>query len=458
MTATVAPQRPTPGPTRDYRFPAFERLTLSNGLSIVVAPVSKLPVVTVLALIDAGAGSDPSGREGVAQLTAQALAEGTERHDGAQLADQFERLGTALDTSADWDSTIVRVTVTSGRLAEAMQLVAEVIRSPSFPDREVERLKQERLAELLQQQAEPRGLADDMFDRFTYVASSRYASPDGGGEATVAALTRGAVEAFYHSRYAPGATTLIVVGDVTPNAVRSMAADAFGTWSGVATPVAAPSDQPARLVRTVHVVGKADAPQSELRVGHVGLPRLHPEFFPVVVMNAILGGLFSSRINLNLREAHAYTYGAFSSFDWRRAAGPFSVATAVRSDVTDAAVREILLEIDRMRAEEVSEAELTLATSYLDGVFPIRFESTTAIANALSGLVTYRLPNDYFDRYRANIRSVTARQVLEAARAHVRPEHLQIVAVGDPALVRAPLEALALGPVHMYDAEGRPST
>jgi len=217
------------------------------------------------------------------------------------------------------------------------------------------------------------------------------------------------------------------------------------------------SDQPARIARTVHVVGKADAPQSELRVGHVGLPRLHPEYFAVVVMNAILGGLFSSRINLNLREAHAYTYGAFSSFDWRRAAGPFSVATAVRSDVTDAAVREILLEIDRMRAEEVTEAELTLATSYLDGVFPIRFESTTAIASALSSLVTYALPNDYYDRYRASIRSVTASQVLEAARAHVRPEHLQIVAVGDPALVRGPLEQLALGPMHVYDAEGNPA-
>lgn len=457
MTIAVAPQRPAPGPTRAYHFPAFERLTLDNGLALVVAPVTKLPVVTILALVDAGAAADPTGQEGVARLTAQTLAEGTEQRDGAQLADQFERLGTALDTSADWDSTVVRVTVTSDRLAEAMRLMAEVLRSPSFPEREVERLKQERLAELLQQQAEPRGLADDMFDRFTYVSSSRYALPDGGIEATVAALTRSTVDEFYRARYAPGATTLIIVGDVMPNVARTMAAESFGTWSGSVVQRAPVSDQPARIARTVHVVGKADAPQSELRVGHVGLPRLHPEYFAVVVMNAILGGLFSSRINLNLREAHAYTYGAFSSFDWRRAAGPFSVATAVRSDVTDAAVREILLEIDRMRADEVTEAELTLATSYLDGVFPIRFESTTAIASALSSLVTYGLPNDYFDRYRASIRSVTASQVLEAARAHVRPEHLQIVAVGDPALVRGPLEQLALGPMHVYDAEGHPA-
>jgi zinc protease len=454
---TIAPQRPTPGPTRDYQFPAFERLTLDNGLSIVVAPVSKLPVVTIVAVVDAGAAADPAGREGVALLTANALAEGTQLRDGVALADQFERLGTALDTGADWDSTVVRATVTSARVSEALKLVAEVLRAPSFPEREVERVKQERLAELLQQRAEPRGLADDMFDRFAYVETSRYALPAGGSESTVTTLSRDAVESFYRARYAPGVTTLIVVGDVTPNDVRTMAGDAFGAWAGTVTPAAPVSDRPARLVRTVHVVGKADAPQSELRVGHVGLPRLNPQYFPVVVMNAILGGLFSSRINLNLREAHAYTYGAFSSFDWRRAAGPFSVATAVRSDVTDAAVREILLEIDRMRAEEVSEAELTLATSYLDGVFPIRFESTTAIANALASVVTYGLPNDYFDRYRASIRSVTASQVLEAARAHVRPEHLQIVAVGDPALVRGPLEQLDLGPVRAYDAEGRPT-
>ena len=146
MTAVSAPARPTPGPTRDYRFPAFERLTLPNGLTVVIAPVSKLPVVTVVALVDAGAAVDPPGREGVAQLTAQALAEGTEQSDGTQLAERFERLGTALDTSADWDSTTIRITVTSERVAAALSLLAEVVRSPSFPEREVERLKQERLA------------------------------------------------------------------------------------------------------------------------------------------------------------------------------------------------------------------------------------------------------------------------------------------------------------------------
>jgi zinc protease len=456
MTVIASP-RPTPGPTRAYRFPRFERLTFANGLSAIVAPVSKLPVVTVVALVDAGAATDPRGQEGVALLAARALAEGTEGSDGGQLAERFERLGTALDTNAEWDTATARITVTSDRASAALALLAEVIRTPSFPDREVERLKQERLAELLQQQAEPRGLADDMFGRFAYAADSRYALPDGGTEASVAALDAGTIRGLYGQRYSPSSTTVIVVGDTTVDATRAMLEDAFGTWAGPVVRPIAVTDQPASLTRTVHVVGKSDAPQSELRVGHAGVPRRHPDYFPIIVMNAILGGLFSSRINLNLREAHAYTYGAFSSFDWRRGAGPFTVSTAVRSDVTDAAVREILLEIDRLREFGVNDAELTLATSYLDGVFPIRFESTTAIANALASLTAYGLPDDYFDTYRSRIQAITAEDVLQAARTHLHPDQLQIVAVGDPAIVRGPLEALAVGGVRTYDAEGKPA-
>ena len=211
---------------------------------------------------------------------------------------------------------------------------------------------------------------------------------------------------------------------------------------------------PAVRMRRAHLVAKGDAAQSELRVGHVGVPRTHPDYFPVTVMNAILGGLFSSRINLNLREEHAYTYGAHSGFDWRRSAGPFIVSTAVQSDVTDAATREILIEIDRMRAEPVTDAELSLATSYLDGVFPIRYETTAAIAGALANMVIYGLPEDYFSTYRERIRAVTTEQVLAAARDHLHADALQLVVVGDPAQVRAPLEALGFGPLTVYDTEG----
>jgi zinc protease len=180
-----------------------------------------------------------------------------------------------------------------------------------------------------------------------------------------------------------------------------------------------------------------------VRVGHLGLPRSASDYFDTMVMNAVLGGLFSSRINLNLREAHGYTYGAFSGFEWRRAAGPFVVSTAVKSDVTGAAVREILGEIERIRTEEIGEDELTLATSYLHGVFPIRYETTAAIAAALANLVIHNLPDGYYDEYRDRVRGVTTSGVLRAAQAHLHPDRLRIVVVGDPAVIASPIADVA---------------
>jgi predicted Zn-dependent peptidase len=445
--------RPQPAPPRPYHFPAFERVTLDNGLGVIVAPVTKLPVVTVTLVVDAGSAAEPVGREGIASLTVRALLEGTTRRDGTELTEQFERMGATIHVDADWDTATIGTTVLASRLREAMPLFAEVVLEPAFPERDVERLKAERLADLLQLRTEPRGLADEMFARFLYESSSRYALPEHGSAAAVRALTRAHVEAFHRERYRPGGSTLVIVGDVRVDDALSLARNALGAWQGAAAPVLAPDSTPHRTTRAVHIVEKADAPQSELRIGHVGLPRSHPDYFPVLVMNSVLGGLFSSRINLNLREVHAYTYGAFSSFDWRRGAGPFVVSSAVKTDITADAAREVLTEIDRMRADTISEDELSLATSYLGGVFPIRYETTEAIARALTALVVYELPPDYFDRYRDRIRAVTTVDVLHAADRHLHPDLLQLVVVGDPAAVRSPLEALRFGPVLEHAAD-----
>jgi zinc protease len=346
------------------------------------------------------------------------------------------------------------MTALSEHLAPAFGLLGEVLRTPAFKAREVERLKGERLAELLQLRAEPRGLADELFSRFVYSTVSRFARPQDGDEKSVNAIDREHILSFYESRYLPGGTTVIVVGDVTADRAEELTRDALGAWTGGAPARVVVDDKPARLDRAVHIIAKSDAPQSELRIGHVGIPRNHPDFFPVNVMNAVLGGLFNSRINLNLREVHGYTYGAFSGFDWRRQAGPFVVSTAVKSDITDAAAREVLGEIDRIRAVMIAPEELSLATSYLDGVFPIRFETTAAIASALAVLVVHGLPDDYYDRYRDHVRAITVEQVLTAAQKYLYANALQIVVVGDPATVRAPLEALGFGPMTLYDASG----
>ena len=423
-------------------------------MQLVVAPVHKLPVATVIALVDAGAVCGYRGREGVAQLTAQLLLEGTLNSDGAELVERFERLGTSVDASCDWDGSAVTLTALKEQLGPAVKLLGEVLCAPSFPLREVDRLKAERLADLLKLRAEPRGLADEMFNRVLYDESSRYALPEGGSEETVSAITRDDVLRFYEWRYRPGSVTLIIAGDIGPDEAEAVALGAFGEWRGAVPAECKTTDVPARTTRALHIVSKPDAQQSELRIGNVGLQRNHPDYYAAVVMNAVLGGLFSSRINLNLRETHGYTYGAFSHIDWRRQAGPFVVSTAVQSEVTAPAAKEAIREIERIRSERISVDELSLATSYLDGVFPIRYETTEAIAGALATLVQYELPDNFYDTYREHMREVTTDEVLRVAQAHLQPAALQMLAVGDPDTIQGPLEAIGFGPATVYDTNG----
>jgi zinc protease len=445
-----APPRPPAGAPRPYRFPSFETRILSNGLRIIVAHVPAYPVVTTLAVIEAGATRDPVGYEGLAQLTTRALSEGTRDMDALALTTRLEMLGTTLDTGADWDSAIVQLTALSSRIDDALAVLAEVLCHPSFPEHELERMRAERLADLAQLRAEPRGLSDVFFSRLLYRRESRFARLAGGDERSVPRLTRDQVVAYHREFYRPDATALMIVGDIDADRAVKLATTHFGEWKGMAPPVTEPPAQQRFPEPRVHLVHKADAPQSEVRVGHVTIPRLHDDYFPVVVMNAILGGLFSSRLNLNLREVHAYTYGAHSAFDWRRAASPFEISTAVETAVTADALREIVAEFTRIRQEPVTEAELSLAISYLVGVFPIRFETTAEVAGGLANVEIFRLPSNYFDVYRDRVRAVTADDVLRVAQAHLDPARLQVVVVGDAEAIRGPIEALGLGPIVVY--------
>jgi predicted Zn-dependent peptidase len=391
------------------------------------------------------------GKEGIASLTAAGLLEGTSSFDGAELAEKFEQLGTSLEAGADWDSAFIKITTLSDQLEEATRLLGEVISSPVFPEREIERLKAERLAEILQLETEPRGLADEKFSEFLYSAESRYSRPDEGTSESVNALSREDVEQFYRLNYRAGATTVIVAGDVTAERMRGLVTDAFRNWPSGSAQKQQLTTAARTKRRQVHIVHKPEAPQSELRVGHVGLPRRHPDFFPTMVMNAVLGGLFGSRINLNLREVHGYTYGASSYYDWRRGAGPFVVSTAVESEVTSPALTEILHEIDRIRSDKISDEELSLARDYLEGVFPIRYETTTAIASALATLVIHDLPADYYDTYRKNINNVSADAVLEAAISHLHPPELQTVIVGDAKMIQGSLADSKFGELLVHN-------
>lgn len=437
--------RPAAAPAREYQFPRFERLTLENGLRVVVAPVRKLPVVTLLAIVDAPAVRESTGEEGLAELTAVALREGTKSRSGVELLDQAERLGTSIECGADWDRSAASMTLLRGKLNEGFELFTDVLTSPAFPAHEVERLKSERVAERLQIITEPRGLADEGFARFIYSSESRYSEPLAGRTGSVSALNEDSLKRFYSTNYSPPNTILIVVGDIDADGAMALASGGLAKWKAGEKTAAETDSTAARNHRQMELIAKPEAAQSEIRLGHVGIPRNNPDYFPIVVMNALLGGLFSSRINLNLREKHGYTYGASSYFDWRKGKGPFVVSTAVQSEVVGASVRETLTEIDKLQSEPVSDEELSLATSYLAGVFPIRYETTSAIASALAVLEVYGLPDDYYNTYRDNIRSVTTVHVLDAAQKYVIADQLQLVAVGPREIVEPQMRELPMG-------------
>ena len=442
--------RPEPAAPRAYAFPELERATLTNGLRVAVAHMPRLPLVTILVLTDCGAATDRAGAEGLAMLTARALGEGSAGSDGRPLGEAFEALGSGFDSECDWDATMAEVTVTSERAAAAAALLASAIMRPQFAERDVARLRDERIDALLQLAKEPRGLADVMFTETAYHPEARYGRPDGGTRHTVQVMGAADLRAYHEKHFAPDASTVILAGDVKPDAAFTIAERALGSWTGAAESAQAVDDRPSTALERIVVVDKPGASQSELRIGHRGTSRGHRDYFALVVMNALLGGLFSSRINLNLRERNGYTYGAKSAFDWRRGAGPFMVSTAVKTDTTARAVREVLVEIDRMRTELVPADELALATAYLDGVFPIRFETTEAVADAIARATTHALGDAYYSTYRERVRAVTADDVRRVAQEQLRPEELRIAVIGDASEITGELEALLMGPVRRH--------
>lgn len=449
MTVT----RPAPSTPRDFQFPAFTRTSLPNGMRLVVAPMHRLPVVTAILVIRGGASTEPEGMEGVSDIVARALSEGTEEKTADQLVMALERLGTSVSASSDWESTILKMTVMSPRVQAALSLMSEMVTSPRFETAAMDRLRAERLSEIVQSRSEPRVLADETFSATLYGSTSRYSIPLAGSEASVAAIHTANAKDYHAANYRPEEATLILAGDIEPVYAQEMARAAFGSWSGGGAVAGERILSKSISGRRVQIVNRAGAQQSELRMGHVGPPRSVPDYFPIVVMNAVLGGLFSSRINLNLREVHGYTYGASSYFDWRKQEGPFVVSSAVQSDVTGAAITEILGEIERIRGAEIAADELTLATSYLAGVFPIRYETSDAVASGLASLVIFDLPDDYFTAYRAHILGVTTAGVQKAAQKYLRPEEIKVVVAGNPSLIEPQLKALDLGDIRVIDGQ-----
>lgn len=443
---TTAPQ---PGPAPSLTLPEPERRSLANGLEVVYVRHGTLPIVHATLVTRGGMSDDPASLPGLAAFTSGMLDEGAGGRGALELSDAVAQLGARLSTNVAWDAAYVDLHVLPSRLPDALALMADVATRPDFPAAELERLREEELTDLARGVDEPRVIAGNAFSSLVYGDHpyGRVATTE-----AVRRIERDVLRRFHSAFYRPGGSTLILVGDVNADALHPVVERAFGGWTGGAAGALPPTGAaPEVASTTVYLIDKPGAAQSEVRIGHPGVSRDHPDYFPLIVLNTILGGSFTSRLNTNLRETHGFTYGAGSSFAMRRDAGPFTASAAVITAKTDSAVVEFFTELNRIRDEAVSPAELQRAKSYVALGLPRRFETTQSVASQLADLTTYGLSMDFYNDYVERVMSVTAGDVSRVAREHVRPDRAVVVIVGDLATIRAGLSALDIGPIEVRE-------
>jgi predicted Zn-dependent peptidase len=456
LFAQDGPDRSRPpalGPAARLTLPEIEKHELKNGLDVWLVEAHEVPLVQVNLVVHAGSGDDPADAFGLASLTAAMLDEGAGSRSALEIADEVEFLGAELGATSSFDASAVRLNVPKRALEPALAIMADVALRPTFPGDELERLREERLTALLQARDDPAAVAAAAFPRVVYGGTHRYGTSAIGTTATLMGFTQQQLSAFHAERYRPASSTLIVVGDVTAATVLPLLENAFGGWTAQRTSVraAVPAATPQRT-REVTIVDMPGAEQSAIRVGTVGVARSTPDYFPLQVLNTVLGGSFTSRLNQNLREEHGYAYGANSRFDMRLAPGPFVAAANVQTDKTAESVTEIFNELEAI-GEPIGADELAKAKNYLSLGFPGAFETIEDLAARIEELAIYGLPDRYYADYTGAIGAVTAATARRAAAAHVEPDTLAVVVVGDRTRIEGGIRALNLGPVRIVSVE-----
>ena len=445
-------QAPEPTPTRAFVPPHIDSFRLANGIQVLLVERHDLPIVVTQWVTRRGGDDVPATKAGLASLVGALLETGTASRNSMQLRDAYARLGAAHGTWMTFDGGGGMVKVLAGNFEPALTILADVIQHPAFANDEIERARARRLAALQQEADSPRVLASNLAVRTIYGDTHPYGRSSSGYQHAVESITRADIPGFYASHFVPADSALVVVGDVTRAAITPVLERTFGTWRARATaarPVAAvPRIAPGPRI---FFIDRPHAPQSAISLAHVGVPRSSRDYAALVVMNTILGGMFSSRINLNLRERHEYTYGASSSFQYRRGAGPFSAGGAIVTAHTADAVHEILGELTRIRAEDVGADELTLAKARVTESLPARFETDDQTAGAISDVFTYGLPLDEYATIASRINAVTAADVRRVAQQYLDPDHARVVVVGDRETVEPALRQLNLGDIEFRD-------
>ncbi len=447
---------PKPAAARPLTVPVPASFKLPNGLTVLLTERSGLPVVSATLVVKTGSAANPVDRPGLASFAAAMLDEGTRSRSALEIADDVAQLGATLSTASAMDSTQVSIGSLSRTFPRMLEILGDVTRHPTFPNDEVERQRASRLGQLVQQRENAGVIASKVMMAALYGGSHPYGLPELGTEASTNAITAADLRAFWQKNFVPNNAALVVSGRVSEAELRPLVQRVFGDWQP-GTPDVSGLPAPPPAAERLIIVDRPGAPQTQLRVAAIGAQRSTPDYEAIRVMNETLGGLFSSRINLNLREAHGYTYGAASGFTFWRTPGPFLVSTGVRTDVTAPAVSEILKELSRMRDSDVTADELTLAKDALIRSLPSNFETASRVTGSTANLYVYDLETDYYVNLQRRFAAVSTPQVRAASQKYIVPGKAIVVAVGDRAKIQPELEKLNIGPVEIWTADAKPA-
>jgi predicted Zn-dependent peptidase len=445
---------PAPGPPPSLQLPPVQKQQLANGLPVRIVELHEVPVAQVNLLVTSGSADDPPRRYGLASMTAAMLEEGAGSRSALQIADAVDFLGADLTAASGFDSSVVRLHVPVARLADALPIMADVSLRPTLPADELERLRQQRLTSILQARDDPPAVAAAALARVLYGSSHRYGTPTFGSAEAIKTFAPDDLKSFYAAAYRPDNAAIIVVGDTTAEKVMPQLESAFGSWKAPSAAKASqalpPAQQPA--ARQLYLIDIPGAPQSQIRIGGIGVPRSTPDYFPLVVLNTVLGGSFASRLNNNLREEHGYAYGAGSGFDMRLGPGPFAASAGVQTDKTAEALTEFFNELNGI-LKPVPADELARAKNYVTLRFPGTFETTGDMSRRLEDMILYHLPDDYFSNYVQNIQAVSAADVQRVAAKYILPSRFAVVIAGDLKTIEPKVRALNLGPIKVMTVD-----
>jgi predicted Zn-dependent peptidase len=438
--------------------PKVVEATLKNGLRVLVVERHELPVVGVRLVVAAGAGDLEGARPGSLSFLGSMIEQGTKKRTALQISDDFEAIGAQHGAWFDWDSGGVSVKVLRGELDAALELMSDVALHPTFPEAEIDRLRARRIAGISAEKSSPAIVAQNALAAALFGRAHPYGHSLGGEEADAKKLTRAELVRDYGRLFTPKNAAIVVAGDITRDSIVEKLEATFGTWSsgGAALPHKGPRPRAkAATEKRIVLVDRAGA-QSQIQIVRPGVPYTTKDRESIVVMNAILGGMFSSRINMNLREKNAYTYGARSHFAMRHGAGPFLAGGSVFAAKTVPAIKEVFNELEGLRRDGPTPDELALAKESIRLAMPGRFETAGDVTAAIADLVVYDLPLDDFDKRLARIEAVTAADVKRVADEYLEADAMTIVVVGDKASLAPQLEALGMGPFEERDAYGNP--